>query len=96
MLTQTRPSLDPTDLAQAIERQVREPDFDYRTRLLVHNSNLSQNSQSAWPSAGTIFSTRLLQSAKHNWYVLSAKTSPIDSGADSRFMESSNLPVTLW
>lgn len=41
MLTQTRPSLDPTDLAQAIERQVHEPDFDYRTRLLVHEASLA-------------------------------------------------------
>lgn len=40
-LTQTRPALDPDDLAQAIEQQVREPDFDYRTRLLVHEASLA-------------------------------------------------------
>lgn len=37
-LTQTRPALDPLDLARAIEAQVKEPELDYRTRLLIHEA----------------------------------------------------------
>lgn len=40
-LTQTRPALDPVELAQAIELQVREPECDYRTRLLVREASLA-------------------------------------------------------
>ncbi len=73
MLTQTRPSLDPT----AIERQVREPDFDYRTRLLVHDSNLKSEFTERLAECRNHFQDeKLMQSAKHNWYVLFGEDLP--------------------
>src|SRR5438105_4685905 len=36
-LVKGRPEIDPDDLAAAIAEQVREPDLDYRTRLLIRD-----------------------------------------------------------
>jgi Nucleotidyltransferase of unknown function (DUF6036) len=33
-----RPEVDPTDLATAVSRAAPEPDLDYRTRVLIHDS----------------------------------------------------------
>ncbi|MEW6284579.1 MAG: hypothetical protein AB1758_38555 [Candidatus Eremiobacterota bacterium] len=40
-LTADRPTLDPDDLARAIERQLEEGQPDYRTRLLVREAALA-------------------------------------------------------
>ncbi|MCI0378854.1 MAG: DUF6036 family nucleotidyltransferase [Gemmataceae bacterium] len=37
-LVRKRPQIDPVDLAAAVQAQVREPELDYRTRLLIRDS----------------------------------------------------------